>query len=94
MFLCFSPEILSIMGGSFEPTKEQLQKNPKKFKEHTENIDFVQKFGEIRGEKIKRIPKEWQDACKKETLIANKQLYFVGEEAPSLITSIFYQMKL
>ncbi len=82
------------MGGCFGPTKEQLQKirttiykNPKEFTERIENTDFVQKFGKIRGEVMKRIPKEWKGACKKEPLTVNKQFYFVGEEAPTLINS-------
>ena len=65
IFLRFSPEMVGIMGGCFGPTKEQLQKirttiykNPKEFTELIENTDFVQKFGEIRGEVMKRIPKE------------------------------------
>ncbi|WP_103068837.1 DUF2461 domain-containing protein [Aquimarina sediminis] len=94
LFLRFSPEMIGIMGGCFGPSKEQLhkirmavKKSPKEFKKLLDNKDFVQKFGEIRGDKMKRIPKEWQEACKKEPLIANKQFYFVGEEAPDLIHS-------
>ncbi len=94
IFLRFSPELVGIMGGCFGPSKEQLEKirkaivrNPSEFRELIENKDFVQKFGEIKGEKMKRIPKEWKEACEKEPLIANKQFYFVGEEAPGLITS-------
>ncbi|MBQ4822008.1 DUF2461 domain-containing protein [Aquimarina sp. MMG016] len=94
IFLRFSPEMVGIMGGCFGPSKEQLHnirttisRDGSGFRKLLEDKDFVQKFGEIRGETIKRIPKEWQDAHKKEPLIANKQFYFVGEEAPSLITS-------
>ncbi|KAA1247683.1 DUF2461 domain-containing protein [Aquimarina sp. RZ0] len=94
IFIRFSPEVVGIMGGCFMPTKEQLQKirtiiseNPKKLRKLLENDDFVQKFNHIKGDVMKRIPKEWQDACKKEPLIANKQFYFVKEESPELITS-------
>lgn len=94
IFLRFSPEMVGIMGGCFGPSKEQLHKirttiskSPNVFRNLLEEKSFVQKFGEIRGETMKRIPKEWQDTCKKEPLIANKQFYFVGEEAPGLICS-------
>ncbi|GAA4276573.1 DUF2461 domain-containing protein [Aquimarina mytili] len=94
IFLRFSPEMVGIMGGCFGPSKEQLEKirktldkDPSGLRRLIENKDFVQKFGEIRGETMKRIPKEWKVACEKEPLIANKQFYFVGEEAPGLITS-------
>jgi len=94
MFLRFSPETIGIMGGCFGPSKEQLHKirtsihkNPSTFKKLIDNAEFVQKFGEIRGETMKRIPKEWIDACNQEPLIKNKQFYFVGEEAPTLLTN-------
>jgi uncharacterized protein (TIGR02453 family) len=94
LFLRFSPETIGIMGGCFSPSKEQLYKirtaihtSHDTFMNVLGNKDFVQKFGEIKGDKMKRIPKEWQEACKKEPLIANKQFYFVGEESPSLISS-------
>ncbi len=94
VFLRFSPEMIGIMGGCFGPSKEQLHnlrtainKNPNALRKLLANKDFVQKFGEIRGEQMKRIPKEWKELCEKEPLIANKQFYFVAEEAPDLITS-------
>ncbi|WP_298542143.1 DUF2461 domain-containing protein [uncultured Aquimarina sp.] len=94
MFLRFSPEMVGIMGGCFGISKEQLynvrtkiNQDPSEFRRLIENSDFVQKFGEIKGRALKRIPKEWKETYKKEPLIANKQFYFVGEEAPSLITS-------
>ncbi|WP_160114129.1 DUF2461 domain-containing protein [Aquimarina sp. AU119] len=94
IFLRFSPEMIGIMGGCFGPSKEQLNKirttinkDATTFRSLLEHADFVQKFGEIRGETMKRIPKEWQEVCKKEPLIANKQFYFVGEEASGLISS-------
>ncbi len=94
IFLRLSPEMIGIMGGCFGPSKEQLHKirtnirnNPAAFQKLLENRDFVEKFGEIKGDKMKRIPKEWQETFEKEPLIANKQFYFVAEESPGLITS-------
>ncbi len=93
-FLRFSPEMIGIMGGCFGPSKEQLEKirariseDPTSFRKLIENKDFIQKFGGIKGETMKRIPKEWQEAHAKEPLIANKQFYFVAEETPDLIIS-------
>ncbi len=94
IFIRFSPEMVGIMGGCFGPTKDQLEKirsaiknNPGKFRALIEERDFVQKFGQIRGDSLKRIPKEWQDTFEKEPLIANKQFYFIAEETPELICS-------
>lgn len=94
IFLRFSPEKIGIMGGCFGPSKEQLQKirrailkNPALFKKHIHTKEFVQKFGELQGERMKRIPKELQKACDEEPLLTHKQFYFVGEESAALITS-------
>ncbi|MDY8137096.1 DUF2461 domain-containing protein [Aquimarina sp. 2201CG5-10] len=93
IFLRFSPEMIGIMGGCFGPSKEQLynirsaiSKDSSTIKSLLSNEGFIEKFGEIRGETMKRIPKEWQEACIKEPLITNKQFYFVAEETPDLIT--------
>ncbi|WP_025742015.1 DUF2461 domain-containing protein [Aquimarina pacifica] len=94
IFLRFSPEMIGIMGGCFSPSKDQLQSirtaishDKGVFRNLLEEADFVQKFGEIRGETMKRIPKEWQEPCKKEPLLLHKQFYYVGEEAADLICS-------
>ncbi|MCK8523105.1 DUF2461 domain-containing protein [Aquimarina sp. D1M17] len=94
IFIRFSPEMIGIMGGCFGPSKEQLAKirttiakEPKVFRSLIEDKKFSQKFGEIKGDIMKRIPKEWQESCKKEPLIAHKQFYFVAEASPDLIMS-------
>lgn len=94
LFLRLSPVMVGVMGGCFGITKEQLfnlrtkiSDNPKDFRKLIEEKHFVERFGEIKGRAIKRIPKEWKEAYKVEPLIGNKQFYFVGEEPSSLITS-------
>ncbi|MFD2563777.1 DUF2461 domain-containing protein [Aquimarina rubra] len=94
MFLRFSPRMVGVMGGCFGVSKEQLHNlrtkihlDPSGFRKLIEDKDFVQKFGEIKGRALKRIPKEWKEAYEREPLIANKQFYFVAEEATDLITS-------
>ena len=42
----------------------------------TKQKKFIELFGEIHGEKNKRIPKDFQDVVVKQPLIANKQFYF------------------
>ncbi|MBW1294121.1 DUF2461 domain-containing protein [Aquimarina litoralis] len=94
LFLRFSPVMVGIMGGCFGITKEQLHnlrttmsQDISEFRKLIDNEHFVQRFGEIKGRALKRIPKEWKETYEKEPLIANKQFYFVGEESPSLLTS-------
>ena len=94
IFIRLSTEMIGIMGGCFGPSKEQLTSirtsisdDVKGFRKLIEDSSFFEKFGEIKGEEIKRIPKEWQEAHQQEPLIAKKQFYFMAEQKPELITS-------
>lgn len=92
IFLRFSPEETAIMGGCYMPPKEQLQAirkmisaNIPQFRKLIEDKDFVAKFGGIVGDEHKRIPVAFQEAYRKEPLIAKKQFYYVAQRAPELI---------
>lgn len=94
LFLRFGPEETGIMGGSYMPPKEQLQKirrqissNIPEFQKLISNKDFVSKFGSIKGEEHKRIPTEFRDAHTKEPLIARKQFYYMAQREPEMILS-------
>ena len=94
LFLRFGPEETGIMGGCYMVPKEQLygirkviSSNIPKFRKLIEEKDFVAKFGSIVGEEHKRIPPEFQDAHKKEPLIAKKQFYYVAQREPELVLS-------
>jgi len=85
-YIRFSAENIWIMGGCYGPSKEQLtgirsviDNDPKHFRNIIEEAKFQQEFGALKGDEIKRIPKEWQEAHQKEALIAKKQFYFVAE---------------
>lgn len=66
IFLRFAPDRIGIMGGCFGPSKEQLHSirtaistDQGVFRSLLENSDFVNTFGTIQGDVMKRIPKEW-----------------------------------
>ena len=91
-FVRLSPKIAGIMGGCFGVEKEQLKNirttiadDPKAFRKLIEADSFTSKFGDIKGEAIKRIPKDLQAAVDAEPLVANKQFYFVTELDPKLM---------
>lgn len=46
---------------------------------------FKRNFGEIRGEKNKRLPTEFREVVKQQPLIANKQFYYYKEMKPKNI---------
>lgn len=56
------------------------------FKKIISSADFKTRFGEVLGEKHKRLPPEFQNAVQKQPLIANKVLYVSAEIDKSTIT--------
>lgn len=80
---------LMLGGGAYFLDKEPLAKarkaiaqDPEAFRAVAFEPDFVQKFGEIKGEKNKVMPAEFKEAVKNEPFLANKQFYFMTELDP------------
>lgn len=91
-FVRLSPKIVGIMGGCFSVEKEQLKNiratiadDPNAFRKLIEAESFTSKFDGIKGEAIKRIPKDLQAAVEAEPMVANKQFYFITELDPKLM---------
>lgn len=85
MYLQFGVGELWLGGGMYEPEKENLQKirehiakYPDKVKKLNSDKNFQKFYGNIKGDAMKRIPKEFQEAVKIEPLVANKQFYFMA----------------
>ncbi|MEQ9188253.1 MAG: DUF2461 domain-containing protein [Cryomorphaceae bacterium] len=81
-------------GGVYQPDKEQLQRirqeilyNQADFEKRINAKKFKDRFGELRGEKNKRLPPEFVEIQDQQPLIANKQFYYFTEMDPSLLTS-------
>ena len=51
----------------------------------SEFSEFKKAFGEIQGEKAKRLPPDLKEAAEKEPLIYNKQLYYFMKFPPKEI---------
>ncbi len=86
VFLRFDPDGLWVFGGAHGINSKQVQnirnaiaENPKAFMKLIEENEFVKKFGKIKGEQSKRIPKEFTTIVEKYPLIANKAFYYVGK---------------
>jgi uncharacterized protein (TIGR02453 family) len=84
---------IRIYGGIHIPDKENLEKirrviaaNPDKFSTIINNKDFKSKFGEILGDKNKRIPPEFKEAAEKQPLLANKDFYVIANLESHFIT--------
>ena len=78
-----SPEHVRAYGGVYEIDKEELASlregiadNLDEFKQLYTSKDFTKLYGNIHGEKNKKIDKDLQDAAAIEPLLLNKQFYF------------------
>ncbi|NQV53395.1 MAG: DUF2461 domain-containing protein [Flavobacteriales bacterium] len=87
-------EHIRMYGGVYQPNKDQLYSirqeilyNLTDFEKLINEQKFKARFGEIRGEKNKRLPPEFVEIQDKQPLIANKQFYYFTEFDPKLLTS-------
>lgn len=92
MYLELNPERLAIFGGIYMPNKEQIQKIRKYIIDNEEQLnsilaqsDFENTYGVIKGAQYKRIPKDVQEAGKKQPLLYNKQWYYEYSLSPKTI---------
>ena len=74
------------------PDSKQTLKVRTFFKDHYKELqsllldeNFKRNFGEIHGEKSKRIPKELKEAAISQPLIMNKQWYYYKHLPPEII---------
>jgi uncharacterized protein (TIGR02453 family) len=94
LYLRFAPDMVGIMGGCYSPSSEQLYAIRNHIKNHLSEFEslysnktFFQKFENIKGEAIKRVPEDLKPTAGVEKLILNKQWYFVAERETALLFS-------
>jgi uncharacterized protein (TIGR02453 family) len=87
-----SKEIFVAGGIYWFEEKELLQKvrnfvkdNNNCFSKLISDKNFVEKYGEIKGDKNKRLPKEFVEFEKTQPLIANKQFYWAATFDPKIL---------
>jgi len=92
MYLEVGPEHFRFYSGLYQSEKEVLQNVREYILKHSDELnnlvldkDFINRFGEIRGEKNKILPKEFKAASENQPLLFNKQFYFFSSMAPEII---------
>jgi uncharacterized protein (TIGR02453 family) len=92
MYLELSPAHFRIYSGLYKPEKDVLHqvreyiiKHSAKLNKLVADKEFVKKFGELRGDKNKILPKEFKEAATKQPFLFNKQFYFFAEMPPETI---------
>ncbi len=83
VYLEISPDDMRVYSGLYQLDSKQLfnirshiTHNLSEFENLISNSKFVKTFTEIKGEKNKRIQKEFEDDAIKQPLLYNKQFYF------------------
>lgn len=92
VYVEFSGEHVRLYGGAYQPSSEILQQirqkiyeEPERLEELIQNKKFKQNFGEIRGEKNKRINKPFSEAVDKQPFILNKSFYYFKQYEPEIV---------
>ncbi len=93
-YIQISAEDVRLYSGCFELTtiqKEQVRfsiyENMDEFNTIINNPSFVKVFGEIKGEKYKRISSPYLESIEVQPLLLNKSFYFFKKYKPELILS-------
>jgi uncharacterized protein (TIGR02453 family) len=83
IYLEINSEAVNVYGGVHFVEKNVLHKirtkllnDPDSFNRVMDGSDFKQYFGEVLGEKNKRLPKEFAEAAQNQPLLFNKSFYF------------------
>ena len=83
IYIQLSHEDARAYSGMYRPDKKQLTAirdaiaaHPDTFQKLIDDKTFKKVFGEIRGEKNKRIPSEYNEAAEKQPLIYHKEYYY------------------
>ncbi|MDA7502024.1 DUF2461 domain-containing protein [Chitinophagales bacterium] len=94
LYFQLSAEDCRIYVGCYSPDKDHLNairqsisSQPKKFQKIISSKKFVSTYGEIHGDKNKRIPKEFREAAEEQALIFNKGFYVYTKWEPELALS-------
>lgn len=94
IYLEFGPEKMAFYGGIYMPSSKEVQKVREYIVENQDQMQgvlnasgFKDTFGEVHGEKNKRIPKEFMEIAENQPLLYNKQWYYYTHLPPDIILS-------
>ena len=94
IYIEFGPEKLAFYGGIYMPDTKQVQRLRTYFKKHHNELatllgaaNFKNVFGDLHGDKSKRIPSEFKENAVTRPLLMNKQWYYYTQLPPEIIPS-------
>lgn len=94
LYVEVNAEGVKCVGGVYKPDTKKLKQireyimhNMDEFNTLLADKDFKKKYGTLRGEQAKRLPKEFQEAAEQQPLMYNKNFYYLAQLPQSKITS-------
>jgi uncharacterized protein (TIGR02453 family) len=91
-YLLFSHDRVHVGGGVYRPDRNRLHRirtriamDPEAFERSVRRERFLETFGEIKGERHKRLPKEFQSIALKHPLIAHKSFWWISVLEPEVV---------
>ena len=92
LYFQFGGDSIMLAGGAYQLDKDRLLKvrhyimeNMEEFAAAVEDSTFVNRWGEIRGERNKILPKEFRAAAEEQPLLFNKAFYYSAEPDAAFI---------
>lgn len=92
LYIQFSAKDVRLYSGCHVLDAQQLNhirtkilKEPDRFRALTEDKNFVGTFSKIRGDKNKRIPAQYEESAKTQSLLYNKAFYYFIKYSPNLV---------
>ena len=89
-----SHEKVMVAGGVWMPDKDgvhrvrtHIAQDPDDFKRVIDDRVFKETFGEIMGDRLKRVPSEFKEVFEVQPYVANKQWYYHADIGPEVIVS-------
>ncbi len=92
LYFEFTPEYVRVYGGVYQLTTAQvaavrtaIANDIKNFEQLIQAKDFIEAYGEIQGQKAKRLPKELKAIAENQDLLFNKNWYYFAELPPETV---------
>ena len=94
LYFHLSNEGVMVGGGVYMPDKEGVQRvrteiarDPNGFTKLMDDPTFKGTFGEVQGDRLKRIPPEFKEAFEVQPYVANKAWYYMSNISPEVIVA-------
>ena len=83
-----------VAGGVHTPDKDgilkirtHISRDPEGFDKAISDPLFKRTFGQVQGERLKRVPTEFREAAESQPFVANKQWYYMADIDPDIIVT-------